>query len=69
MDAVFESYVRWRHACDDARAAYERWRTSEHPGRSLACAAYRAALDGEELAASIHGQCMERLRAEQLMRS
>jgi hypothetical protein len=61
VDAFFDSYVRWRQACEDARKAYEHWRTSEPPGRRLAFAAYHAALDGEEYAARAHSQSMGRM--------
>jgi hypothetical protein len=50
-DAFLENYVCWREASEAARAAYERWRGGERRDRSLAFAAYKAALDQEEHAA------------------
>jgi hypothetical protein len=60
-DAFFESYVGWREACAAAGAAYERGRDSETAGRGLAFAAFLAALDGEEHAASMHSKWTARV--------
>ena len=60
----FDSYLRWREACENARAAYDRWVTSEPERRRLAFAAYCAALDGEDHAARVHSTVAERLRAD-----
>jgi hypothetical protein len=65
MDEFFASYLSWRQACEDARRAYDRWKTSDSPRRGLVFAAYRAALDGEEFAARLHAERTERLRAEE----
>jgi hypothetical protein len=53
-DEFIESYVCWREACDDVRTAYRRWTTCNQSERALGFAAYRAALDREEHASSIH---------------
>jgi hypothetical protein len=55
VDVFVESYVDWREECRTLEAAYARWRRSERPGRNLAFAAYRAALDREEKAAHVFG--------------
>jgi DNA-binding SARP family transcriptional activator len=54
VDEFIESYVRWREACEDVGAAYRRWADSEPQQRNLAFATYRAALQREERAATIH---------------
>jgi hypothetical protein len=60
-DELMESYVCWREACEDVRAAYERWGTSKPPQRTLAFGWYRAALDREEHAARVHSNLAMRL--------
>jgi hypothetical protein len=55
VDAFVESYVDWREECRALEAAYARWERAERPGRDLAFAAYRAALDREEKAAHVFG--------------
>jgi hypothetical protein len=62
-DDFLESYARWRETCVDVRLAYQRWANSTLPQRGLAFAAYRAALDREELAARLSSISAERLRA------
>jgi hypothetical protein len=62
-DEFFDSYLRWREACEDLRTAYERWRNCEPPQRFLAFDGYRAALDREEHAAHKHSHLAERLSA------
>jgi hypothetical protein len=59
-----ESYVRWREACEEVRLAYERSETSERPDRRMAFAAFCAALDREEHAASLHAATHAKIRAE-----
>jgi hypothetical protein len=54
QEACFTTYLHWRQACENARAAYERWRSSEPLERRLAFAAFRAALDAEDHAARAH---------------
>ena len=62
-DAFVDSWVSWREASDDVRAAYRWWSECARPQRALAFACYRAALDREQHAASIHADCAERVRA------
>ena len=62
-DEFFESYLRWREACEDVRCSYRRWEDSKPQQRGLGFALYRAALDREEHAASMHSNSAERLAA------
>jgi hypothetical protein len=61
-DAFLDSWVSWRESCEDVRGAYRRWRECPGPQRALAFAGYRAALDREQHAASIHSGWAERIR-------
>jgi hypothetical protein len=62
-DAFVDSWVSWREASEDVRVAYRRWSECARPQRALAFACYRAALDREQHAASIHSDWAERVRA------
>ena len=62
-DEFVESYVCWREACEDVRAAYERWVNCEPQQLDMGFATYRAALEREEHAASIYSDWTERLGA------
>jgi hypothetical protein len=62
-DEFDESYVDWREACEDVRAAYGRWLECPAQQRGLRFATYRAALEREESAASIYCDWAERIRA------
>jgi hypothetical protein len=62
-DEFLESYVCWREACDDVRTAYRRWQACEPQQRGQGFATYRAALEREDYAASIHSASAERLGA------
>jgi hypothetical protein len=64
VDEFVESYVHWREAAAAARDAYEHWTGANHGQRALAFAVYRAALDGEELAARAHRDCSERIAGD-----
>lgn len=64
VDEFVESYVSWREACEDVRAAYERWSASNPPQRTLAYDWYRSALDREEDAARVHSRLAARLRRQ-----
>ena len=61
VDEFFDSYLRWREACDDVRAAYDRWDNCAPQERVLAFEGYCAALDREEGAAHVHSDLAERL--------
>jgi hypothetical protein len=62
-DEFLDSWVSWREACEDVRSAYERWGKCETPQRGLAFACYRAALDREDHAATVHSVWTDRLNA------
>jgi hypothetical protein len=62
-DEFTESYVCWREACEDVGAAYRRWADGGPQQRTLGFATYCAALEREELAASIHSEWAELLGA------
>jgi len=62
-DAFVDSWLAWREASEDVRTAYRSWSESARPQRALAFAGYRAALDREQHAASIHSDWAERVRA------
>jgi hypothetical protein len=59
VDEFVESYVCWREASAAVKDAYEHWTGAYGEDRALAFAAYRAALDGEELAALTYRECAE----------
>ena len=50
VDRLIELYCDWRTACWDVRAAYEWFLDAPAPDRTVAFAAYTAALDREESA-------------------
>ena len=58
-----ESYARWRQASAAVGLAYDGWRSGARPDRSLAFAAYLAALDREEHAARVFHRGRDRARA------
>jgi len=64
VDAAIEAYVCWREACTAARDAYRRWSSADTADRSLASAAYLAALDREEIAADAYAQAIGQLGDE-----
>jgi hypothetical protein len=54
VDRMIELYCDWRTACWDVRAAYDRFLDAPPPDRSVAFAAYTAALDREESACGFY---------------
>jgi hypothetical protein len=62
-DEFLESYVAWREASEDVRAADEHWRTCEPRRRRVAFECYRFALASEERAAHIYFDRTARVRA------
>ena len=60
-DEFINSYVCWREACEDVRTAYRRWLNCDAGERGLGFAAYRAALEREEHASSVHSVWAELL--------
>ena len=65
-DEFIESYVCWREACEDVRTAYRCWTNCTQSERGLGFAAYRAALEREEHASSIHCVWARRLSTSPL---
>ena len=64
VDAAVDAYVRWREECAGARDAYDWWLCAAKDDRALASCAYVAALDREEIAASVYEAAMRRLGHE-----
>jgi hypothetical protein len=62
-EAFVDSWVSWREASEDVRLAYRWWSECPRPERAVAFGGYRAALDREQHAASVHSDCAERIRA------
>jgi len=60
---LVDSQMSWREAREDVRAAYGWWRECALRDRALAFELYRAALDHEQNAASIHSDSAQRVRA------
>ena len=52
IDEALERYIDWREACHAVSAAYGQWSRGARGERPLLFAAYTAALDREELAAT-----------------
>lgn len=61
VDALIESWVCWREACDDVRGAYEHWCRCTAGQRGLGFAHYRAALEREDQAALVYSNCADRV--------
>jgi hypothetical protein len=61
VDEFVASYAGWRMQSGAAREAYEDWASRDADDPSAAFAAYRAALDREELAAQAYQACAERI--------
>jgi hypothetical protein len=58
VDAAVAAYVEWREESGAVRLAYERWDGARPADRTLAAAAYVAALDREERAAAAHASLL-----------
>src|SRR5689334_9753215 len=61
VDLLLERYAGWREECQTLDTAYRQWAVSSGSEREQAFAAYRAALDREEQAASAYGCVAARL--------
>lgn len=59
IDHLMDAYIDWREECITLGDAYERWLTVAVAERSLAFAAYRAALDREQQASSVYADRFE----------
>jgi hypothetical protein len=64
VDAAVDGYVRWREECAGVREAYRRWSSAGKADWMLAGCAYIAALDREEIAATVYADAMRRLGDE-----
>jgi hypothetical protein len=64
IDDLMEIYVEWREECVRLGEAYERWLGAPVTERSLAFAAYRAALDGEEQASAVYADRVDRIERQ-----
>jgi hypothetical protein len=62
-DEFLESYVSWRETCEAVSSSYQWWGTCAARQRDLAFESYLAALDREEIAAQVHADRAERVRA------
>jgi hypothetical protein len=60
-DAFVDSWVFWREASEDVRSAYRWWSECAPPDRA-GFAGYRAALEREQHAATIHSDWAEHVR-------
>ena len=63
LDDLVDRYVGWREACALVAETYESWRLAAREDQSLAFRRYVAALNGEEEAAGVYQQTVERLAA------
>jgi hypothetical protein len=54
IDLLMELYLDWRQECLAVGKAYERWSSVRVAERERAFAAYKAALDREELASAVY---------------
>jgi hypothetical protein len=61
IDDLMDAYVDWREECIGLREAYDRWSSGSADERSLAFAAYGAALDREQLASFVYAERAERV--------
>jgi hypothetical protein len=62
-NAMIDAYVDWRDACAAAWDAYECWSCAGSADALLAFAAYQAALDQEERAASVYAVVVMQIAA------
>jgi hypothetical protein len=63
VDEAIERYVDWREACAAVRHTYEQWLRAPADERQRSFAAYGAALDQEESAATLYGAVVKRIAA------
>jgi hypothetical protein len=61
-DAVGAGYARWRRQTHAVEVCYRRWVAAARGERALAYAAYEAALEQEERAASAYRDLIEYVR-------
>jgi hypothetical protein len=63
LDALMDSYLRWRDASRAVTDSYRTWRAARGPGREVAFDEYLAALDREERAAGGYRRAVEQTQA------
>ena len=61
IDEAMERYVEWREECVTVDHAYANWTNVRTEETDLPFAAYSAALDREQTAATVYGRALERL--------
>ena len=61
VDELLERYVSWREECRTVEHSYEVWIAADRGERTLAYAAYLAALDREEHAARSYAHHVQRV--------
>ena len=61
IDEAMGRYVEWREECETVYDAYANWTNAPTEETDLPFAAYTAALDREQSAATVYGRALERL--------
>jgi hypothetical protein len=61
IDEAMDRYVEWREECAAVNDAYAYWTNAPMEETDLPFAAYSAALDREQSAATVYGRALERL--------
>jgi predicted aminopeptidase len=61
IDEAMERYVEWREECAAVYDAYANWTNAPMEETDLPFAAYSAALDREQSAATVYGRALRRL--------
>lgn len=61
IDEAMERYVEWREECAAVYDAYANWTSAPMEEADLPFAAYSAALDREQSAATVYGRALARL--------
>jgi predicted aminopeptidase len=61
IDEAMERYVEWREECAAVYDAYANWTDAPMEEADLPFAAYSAALDREQSAATVYGRALARL--------
>jgi hypothetical protein len=62
VDDLLVSYAEWRDGCDAVADAYERWSIAARSESDLRFAAFTAALDQEQTAASAYAEAGRNLK-------
>jgi hypothetical protein len=62
IDEAMDRYVEWREECAAVCDAYAYWTNAPMEETDLPFAAYSAALDREQSAATVYGRALERVK-------